>query len=99
MQQPTLFDKPPKGSKSRPKDLPKLVMRYCWHKLQQGEPDFLVEDTEVAFAATAQQVSKAVRRFNERGHKCFWPGFHFSARVLDVYQISISVEQEPILKA
>ena len=51
--QPTLFDKPPKGSKSRPKDLPKLVMRYCWHKLQQGEPDFLVEDTEVAFAATA----------------------------------------------
>lgn len=97
--QPSLFSKEPSGSKSRPKDLPKLLMRYCWQRLQNGQTEFVDDDTEDAFNATAQQVSKAVRRFNERDRKFFWPGLHFSARVIGVYQIRIAVEQEPILRA
>ncbi len=96
--QPSLFTKEPKGSQSRPVDLPTFVMRYLWKCLQEGVTEVIVEDTQIEFGATAQQVSKAVRRFNETGHKRFWPGFHFSARVLDVYRIAIRAEQENVLK-
>lgn len=47
--QPSLFSKEPSGSKSRPKDLPKLLMRYCWQRLQNGQTEFVVDDTEDAF--------------------------------------------------
>lgn len=79
-----------------PKHLPRIVGAYSWKKLQAGIQDFEVEDTGLTFSATAQQVSKAVRRFNESDHPMRWPGFRFSAKVLGPYAIRISVRQVPL---
>lgn len=72
----------------------KLLLRYLWPRMQRGERHFVIEDTQLAFSQTAQQLSKAVRRFNESGHELNWPGFHFSAKVLDVYKLEIKAERE-----
>lgn len=92
--QGSLFESTPTDiNPRRPKSLPFVVKNYVWHELQNGRSEFTVEDTQDTFQATAQQVSKAVRRFNEAGRELNWPGFHFSARVLGPYSIKISAEQ------
>ena len=58
-----------------------ILMRVLWPRLQAGERSFLIEDTQASYGLTAQQLSKAVRRFNENGHKLQWPGLHFSATI------------------
>lgn len=65
----------------------KLLLRYLWPRMQRGERHFIIDDTQLAFSMTAQQLSKVVRRFNETGHELNWPGFHFSAKVLDIYRL------------
>lgn len=55
----------------------KLLLRYLWPRMQRGERHFIIDDTQLAFSMTAQQLSKVVRRFNETGHELNWPGFHF----------------------
>ena len=71
------FAAPFTAAMKRPKNLPPPVMRFCWKKLQEGTTTIRVSDTQKQFLATAQQVSKAVRRFNETGSKFNWPGLHF----------------------
>ena len=71
-----------------------ILMRVLWPRLQAGERSFLIEDTQLSYGLTAQQLSKAVRRFNENGNKLKWPGFHFSAKVLDVYRLQIDARIE-----
>lgn len=74
---------------TRKPTLPLILFRYLWPLMQKGQREFLFDNTLLQFSATAQQVSKAVRRFNETDHKLRWPGFEFSARVEDVYRIHI----------
>ena len=57
----------------------KLLLRYLWPRMQRGERHFIIDDTQLAFSMTAQQLSKVVRRFNETGHELNWPGFHRNA--------------------
>ena len=71
----------------------KLLLRYLWPRMQRGERHFIIDDTNLAFSATAQQLSKAVRRFNESGHQLRFPGWRFHARVVDVYTLTIDAEQ------
>lgn len=71
-----------------------LLLRYLWSQMQEGRRHFEIADTNLAFSATAQQLSKAVRRFNESGHELNWPGFHFSAKVLDIYRLEITAARE-----
>lgn len=47
----------------------KLLLRYLWPRMQRGERHFIIDDTQLAFSMTAQQLSKVVRRFNETGHE------------------------------
>lgn len=70
-----------------------LLLRYLWSQMQEGRRHFEIADTNLAFSATAQQLSKAVRRFNESGHKLRFPGWRFHARVVDVYTLTIDAEQ------
>ncbi|MEI3244194.1 MAG: hypothetical protein V8R98_06265 [Holdemanella sp.] len=72
----------------------KLLLRYLWPRMQRGERHFIIDDTQLAFSMTAQQLSKVVRRFNETGHELNWPGFHFSAKVLDIYRLEITAARE-----
>ena len=72
------------------KRLPYILKEFVWKELQAGRTEIFVEDTQAAFQATAQQVSKAVRRFNETGHELKWPGLHFSARVIGPFSIRIA---------
>ena len=76
-----------------------ILMRVLWPQLQAGERTFMIEDTMTSYGQTAQQLSKAVRRFNESGHKLNWPGFHFSAKVLDIYRLQIEarIEADPVV--
>ena len=76
-----------------------ILMRVLWPRLQAGERSFLIEDTQLSYGLTAQQLSKAVRRFNENGNKLQWPGLHFSAEVLDVYrlQIRVRIQADPVV--
>ena len=97
-EQKDLFAAPFTAPMKRPKNLPQHVMRFCWKKLQEGTTTIRVPDTQNQFLATAQQVSKAVRRFNETGSRFNWPGLHFSAKVLGVYEILIKAEPEMIEK-
>lgn len=71
----------------------KLLLRYLWSQMQEGRRHFEIADTNLAFSATAQQLSKAVRRFNESGHQLRFPGWRFHARVVDVYTLTIDAEQ------
>jgi hypothetical protein len=70
-----------------------LLLRYLWSQMQEGRRHFEIADTNLAFSATAQQLSKAVRRFNESGHQLRFPGWRFHARVVDVYTLTIDAEQ------
>lgn len=70
-----------------------LLLRYLWSQMQEGRRHFEIADTNLAFGATAQQLSKAVRRFNESGHQLRFPGWRFHARVVDVYTLTIDAEQ------
>ena len=70
-----------------------LLLRYIWSQMQEGRRHFEIADTNLAFSATAQQLSKAVRRFNESGHQLRFPGWRFHARVVDVYTLTIDAEQ------
>lgn len=70
-----------------------LLLRYLWSQMQEGRRHFEIADTNLAFSATAQQLSKAVRRFNESGHQLRFPGWRFHARVIDVYTLTIDAEQ------
>ena len=70
-----------------------LLLRYLWSQMQEGRRHFEIADTNLAFSATAQQLSKAVRRFNESGHLLRFPGWRFHARVVDVYTLTIDAEQ------
>ena len=70
-----------------------LLLRYLWSQMQEGRRHFESADTNLAFSATAQQLSKAVRRFNESGHQLRFPGWRFHARVVDVYTLTIDAEQ------
>lgn len=70
-----------------------LLLRYLWSQMQEGRRHFEIADTNLAFNATAQQLSKAVRRFNESGHQLRFPGWRFHARVVDVYTLTIDAEQ------
>ena len=70
-----------------------LLLRYLWSQMQEGRRHFEIADTNLAFSATAQQLSKAVRRFNESGHQLRFPGGRFHARVVDVYTLTIDAEQ------
>lgn len=70
-----------------------LLLRYLWSQMQEGRRHFEIADTNLAFSATAQQLSKAVRRFNESGHQLKFPGWRFHARVVDVYTLTIDAEQ------
>lgn len=70
-----------------------LLLRYLWSQMQEGRRHFEIADTNLAFSATAQQLSKAVRRFNESGHQLRFPGCRFHARVVDVYTLTIDAEQ------
>lgn len=70
-----------------------LLLRYLWSQMQEGRRHFEIADTNLAFSATAQQLSKAVRRFNESGHQLRFPGWQFHARVVDVYTLTIDAEQ------
>lgn len=38
---------------------------------------------------------QAGRRFNEPNHKLLWPGFRFTAKILDAYTVEIIVERIP----
>lgn len=70
-----------------------LLLRYLWSQMQEGRRHFEIADTNLAFSATAQQLSKALRRFNESGHQLRFPGWRFHARVVDVYTLTIDAEQ------
>jgi hypothetical protein len=70
-----------------------LLLRYLWSQMQEGRRHFEIADTNLAFSATAQQLSKAVRRFNESGHQLRFSGWRFHARVVDVYTLTIDAEQ------
>ena len=70
-----------------------LLLRYLWSQMQEGRRHFEIADTNLAVSATAQQLSKAVRRFNESGHQLRFPGWRFHARVVDVYTLTIDAEQ------
>lgn len=70
-----------------------LLLRYLWSQMQESRRHFEIADTNLAFSATAQQLSKAVRRFNESGHQLRFPGWRFHARVVDVYTLTIDAEQ------
>lgn len=70
-----------------------LLLRYLWSQMQEGRRHFEIAGTNLAFSATAQQLSKAVRRFNESGHQLKFPGWRFHARVVDVYTLTIDAEQ------
>lgn len=70
-----------------------LLLRYLWSQMQEGRRHFEIADTNLAFSATAQQLSKAVRRFNESGHQLRFPGWRFHAKVVDVYTLTIDAEQ------
>lgn len=70
-----------------------LLLRYLWSQMQEGRRHFEIADTNLDFSATAQQLSKAVRRFNESGHQLRFPGWRFHARVVDVYTLTIDAEQ------
>lgn len=70
-----------------------LLLRYLWSQMQEGRRHFEIADTNLAFSATAQQLSKAVRRFNESGHQLRFPRWRFHARVVDVYTLTIDAEQ------
>ena len=58
----------------------KLLLRYLWPRMQRGERHFIIDDTQLAFSMTAQQLSKVVRRFNETGHDLNCPVFIFPRR-------------------
>ena len=53
----------------------KLLLRYLWPRMQRGERHFIIDDTQLAFSMTAQQLSKVVRRFNETGTNSIGPVF------------------------
>lgn len=71
----------------------KLLLRYLWPRMQRGERHFIIDDTQLAFSMTAQQLSKVVRRFNETGNRLRFPGWRFHAKVVDVYTLTIDAEQ------
>lgn len=72
-----------------------LLLRYLWSQMQEGRRHFGIADTNLAFSATAQQLSKAVRRFNESGHQLRFPGWRFHARVVDrnLYAANLSFQR------
>lgn len=76
--------------------LPYILREYLWRRMQDGEFTFVIQNTQFEFSASAYQVSKAVHRFNENGHALRWPGFKFSARIIDVYTIAITIKQVQI---
>lgn len=75
-------------------NLPVIMRDWLWQKMQSGQTEFIIEDTDKEFQSSALQVSKAIRRFNETGHALKWPGFRFSVKVLDVYRVYIRAEQQ-----
>lgn len=70
-----------------------ILLRHLWPQMQEGRRHFEIKDTALAFNATAQQLSKAVRRFNESGNRLRFPGWRFHAKVVDVYTLTIDAEQ------
>ena len=75
--------------------LPTMIFRLLWARMRVGQRWFVIDDTQLTFSATAYQVSKAIRRFNEPNHKLQWPGYHFTAKVLDAYKVEVIAERIP----
>ena len=75
--------------------LPTMIFRHLWKRMQAGQRWFVIDDTNLTFASTAYQVSKAIRRFNEPNHKLLWPDFRFTAKILDAYTVEIIAERLP----
>lgn len=75
--------------------LPLILFRHLWPLMQNGQREFIFAHTDLELNATAYQVSKAVRRFNESGHKLRWPGFEFSAYIEDAYRVRICAKTKP----
>lgn len=90
MRQPALFqDRRPRGAVLSDFVLNEMLRKDCH--------ETTIADTRTAFdGMSAQQVSKAARRMNERsaaGRAIALPGWRVSARVLDVYTIEIKLSQ------
>ena len=41
----------------------KLLLRYLWPRMQRGERHFIIDDTQLAFSMTAQQLSTCSSKY------------------------------------